>query len=61
MKTGAAFRIAMPLAWLVLAGGPAATQTGEIVDRSELKVCADPNNLPYSDEKKEGSRTKSPS
>src|SRR6201981_3167456 len=39
---------------LLLAAGPAAAQTSDIVDRSELKVCADPNNLPYSDEKKEG-------
>src|SRR5271167_275046 len=39
-------------------GGPAAGQTGEIVDRSELKVCADPNNLPFSDEKKEGFENK---
>ena len=46
------------LGGLVLAGGPAAAQTGELVDRSELKVCADPNNLPYSDEKKEGFENK---
>src|SRR5271169_7013985 len=39
-------------------GGPAAGQTGEIVDRSELKVCADPNNLPFSDEKQEGFENK---
>jgi hypothetical protein len=39
---------------LLLAGGPVAAQTSDIVDRSELKVCADPNNLPFSDEKKEG-------
>src|SRR5882724_717012 len=43
---------------LVCAGGPAAAQTGEIVDRSALKVCADPNNLPFSDEKKEGYENK---
>jgi quinoprotein dehydrogenase-associated probable ABC transporter substrate-binding protein len=30
----------------------------EIVDRGELKVCADPNNLPFSDEKKEGFENK---
>jgi quinoprotein dehydrogenase-associated probable ABC transporter substrate-binding protein len=39
---------------LVGGSGPAAAQTGELVDRSELKVCADPNNLPFSNEKKEG-------
>src|SRR6266567_2825733 len=38
--------------------GPVATQTGELVDRSELKVCADPSNLPFSDEKKEGFENK---
>ena len=43
---------------LLCAGGPAAAQTGEIVDRSALKVCADPNNLPFSDEKKEGYENK---
>jgi quinoprotein dehydrogenase-associated probable ABC transporter substrate-binding protein len=30
----------------------------EIVDRSELKVCADPNNLPFSDEEREGFENK---
>jgi quinoprotein dehydrogenase-associated probable ABC transporter substrate-binding protein len=43
---------------LLASGGPAAAQTGEIVDRSELKVCADPNNLPFSDEKQEGFENK---
>jgi len=37
-------------------GGPLSAQ--EIVDRSELKVCADPNNLPFSNEKKEGFENK---
>jgi len=49
------FRLA---ALLVVLAGPVAAQTGEIVDRSELKVCADPNNLPFSDEKKEGFENK---
>ena len=43
---------------LLIAGGPAAAQTGDVVDRSELKVCADPNNLPFSDEKKQGFENK---
>ena len=30
----------------------------EIVDRSKLKVCADPNNLPFSNEQKEGFENK---
>ena len=45
-------------ALLVCGSGPAAAQTGEVVDRSALKVCADPNNLPFSDEKKEGFENK---
>jgi quinoprotein dehydrogenase-associated probable ABC transporter substrate-binding protein len=43
---------------LLFALGPAAAQTGDVVDRSELKVCADPNSLPFSDEKKEGFENK---
>ena len=27
---------------------PAEAQTGEIVGQSELRICADPNNLPFS-------------
>jgi quinoprotein dehydrogenase-associated probable ABC transporter substrate-binding protein len=40
--------------------GPAAAQsaTGDLVARSELRVCADPNNLPFSDEKGEGFENK---
>jgi quinoprotein dehydrogenase-associated probable ABC transporter substrate-binding protein len=44
--------------FLLFGGGPAAAQTGELVDRNELKVCADPNNLPFSNEKKEGFENK---
>ena len=51
------FAAMLPVA-LAVAGASALGQTGEIVDRSELKVCADPNNLPYSDEKKEGFENK---
>jgi len=43
---------------LLISGGTVAAQTGELVDRSELKVCADPNNLPFSNEKKEGFENK---
>jgi quinoprotein dehydrogenase-associated probable ABC transporter substrate-binding protein len=46
------------LGFLILVVGPTVSQTAEIVDRSELKVCADPNNLPFSDEKKEGFENK---
>jgi quinoprotein dehydrogenase-associated probable ABC transporter substrate-binding protein len=38
----------------VLFTGSVAARAQEIVDRSELKVCADPNNLPFSNDKKEG-------
>jgi quinoprotein dehydrogenase-associated probable ABC transporter substrate-binding protein len=58
MRTGPAFHLAIVLGGLLLAGGPAGAQTSDTVDRSELKVCADPNNLPYSDEKKEGFENK---
>src|SRR5215467_2334784 len=43
---------------LLLTAGPVAAQTSDIVDRSELKVCADPNNLPFSDDKKQGFENK---
>lgn len=33
---------------------PASAQRAELVDRTELRVCADPRNLPFSDEAKEG-------
>src|SRR5260221_4785287 len=33
-------------------------QTADIVDRSAPRVCADPNNLPFSDEKQEGFENK---
>ena len=36
----------------------ALAQTADIVDRSALKVCADPNNLPFSNEKKAGFENK---
>src|ERR1700751_579305 len=55
---GRSFHIAPVLVWLLVMGGPSAAQTADIVDRSELKVCADPNNLPFSDEKKEGFENK---
>jgi quinoprotein dehydrogenase-associated probable ABC transporter substrate-binding protein len=50
--------VAALLGLLLLGGGPVAAQTSEIVDRSALKVCADPNNLPFSDEKREGFENK---
>jgi quinoprotein dehydrogenase-associated probable ABC transporter substrate-binding protein len=55
---GRSFHFAPVSVWLLVMGGPSAAQTADIVDRSELKVCADPNNLPFSDEKKEGFENK---
>jgi len=46
----------LPLFFIALGGPPVAAQ--EIVDRSTLRVCADPHNLPFSDEKKEGFENK---
>jgi quinoprotein dehydrogenase-associated probable ABC transporter substrate-binding protein len=43
---------------IVCGGERIAAQTADIADRSALKVCADPNNLPFSDEKKEGFENK---
>jgi quinoprotein dehydrogenase-associated probable ABC transporter substrate-binding protein len=43
---------------VVGAAAPAAAQSGEIVGRTELRVCADPNNLPFSNEKQEGFENK---
>lgn len=37
---------------------PALAQTAEAVDRTALRVCADPNNLPFSNEKGEGFENK---
>ena len=46
------------VASLLFIGGPVSAQTPDIAARSELRVCADPNNLPFSDEKKEGFENK---
>src|SRR3989440_6546367 len=53
MRGGQSVQIAVMLCGFFLGAGPATAQTGELVDRNELKVCADPNNPPYSDEKRE--------
>lgn len=41
-----------------LAGDARERPTGELVDRTVLRVCADPNNLPYSNDKGEGFENK---
>src|SRR5690348_7813204 len=60
------FRLA-PLCAVALAGTssigaaqmpPTSSPTGELVARTELRVCADPNSMPFSDEKGEGFENK---
>jgi quinoprotein dehydrogenase-associated probable ABC transporter substrate-binding protein len=43
---------------LLIAGGQVVAQTSEAVEHNELKVCADPNNLPFSDDRQEGFENK---
>ena len=43
---------------LVCGGRPVGAQTADIVDRNVLRVCADPSNLPFSDENKLGFENK---
>jgi quinoprotein dehydrogenase-associated probable ABC transporter substrate-binding protein len=51
--------LAVGLAASVIFGSRwAAAQTADIVDRSALRVCADPNNLPFSNDKKQGFENK---
>lgn len=45
-------------ATLILAGNARAETSIEAVDRGRLRVCADPDNLPYSNEKGEGFENK---
>ncbi len=45
-------------ALLICGSRTAAAQIPELIDPSLLKVCADPSNLPFSDEKKEGFENK---
>ena len=42
------------LAASLLACLPAQAQRAEMISRSELRVCADPNNLPYSNQARQG-------
>jgi quinoprotein dehydrogenase-associated probable ABC transporter substrate-binding protein len=49
-------RAVLPVMLLVAA--PAQAQTIEAVDRTALRVCADPNNLPFSNENGEGFENK---
>lgn len=62
-STGPAHRgraIAIVTASILLAGIPTASRaaTSEAVDKAALRVCADPNNMPYSNEAGEGFENK---
>jgi quinoprotein dehydrogenase-associated probable ABC transporter substrate-binding protein len=50
--------IAVAIAALLPAGAHAQGAVGDLASRTELRVCADPNNLPFSDEKEEGFENK---
>lgn len=58
MRIVRSFHSAALFAFLLFGGGPVLAQTSDTVDRSELKICADPNNLPFSDQKQEGFENK---
>jgi quinoprotein dehydrogenase-associated probable ABC transporter substrate-binding protein len=47
-------RLLAALAVAAALTGPAQAQRAELIDRSELRVCADPNNLPFSNQAREG-------
>jgi quinoprotein dehydrogenase-associated probable ABC transporter substrate-binding protein len=52
-----AARLIGAVGWAVILAAvahPSLAQTGEIIDRTELRVCADPNNLPFSNQNEEG-------
>jgi len=47
-------RFLIALAAFALPGLPAQAQRAEMISRTELRVCADPHNLPFSNEAREG-------
>jgi quinoprotein dehydrogenase-associated probable ABC transporter substrate-binding protein len=50
--------IMLAAAAMLSIASPAMTQTAEIVDTTALRVCADPSNLPFSNDKSEGFENK---
>jgi quinoprotein dehydrogenase-associated probable ABC transporter substrate-binding protein len=48
----------LTLAWVSVCAGLALGQTADLVDRSALRVCADPANLPFSDRSRKGFENK---
>jgi hypothetical protein len=57
----ASFALAGPHAARAQQSGDGTDLSIELVDPKVLRVCADPRNLPFSNEKGEGLRTRSPS
>lgn len=58
MRGRIAGALALGLALLAQAAGAAQTGMGELVDPTRLRVCADPANLPFSNDKSEGFENK---
>ena len=60
MRASSAWRrVAAPLGAASCGGRPAAAQTADTpIAAPELRVCADPNNLPFSNEKRKGFENK---
>ena len=56
MRCSAALGVVAALA--ALAAGPAGAQVSDLVDRSTLRVCADPAAMPFTNEKGEGFENK---
>lgn len=58
MRARAIYAVAFLVALLLCGREVLAAPTGEIVDRSELRVCADPADQPFSNQKEEGFENK---
>ena len=58
MKTVSRLGSAALLGAALLAAPPAQAQRAELISRTELRVCADPHDLPYSNEAKDGFENK---
>lgn len=58
LKYSPRIAVAAALLSLAVSAGPAVAQTSEVQDAASLRVCADPNDLPFSNEKGEGFENK---
>ncbi|MGI9414909.1 MAG: substrate-binding domain-containing protein [Hyphomicrobiales bacterium] len=54
----AAFMLAVALACAAASPVPVRAQTADLVDRSALRICADPANMPFSDKSRKGFENK---